>query len=476
MVKTKTAVGILGLSGFGLAQNRGARPDYPQDDLPQSCCPESCSSCDSNHIDCSNAGLTSINIEEFSCLEAESINLSSNAFKTFPKELSKFSNLKTIDLSNNPIKSLGEFALNGAEDAYRYLEEVKFENCGEFDYVGDAAFSFLKSLESVSFSGSELFYLSGQAFYDCQKLKNLDLSNTNVKYIDSCLPIYLESLENINVDGSKMECDCVNAWLQGAEFNNGYNCDDANEVAECAPKVAKDGYNFEFQEDTSQSAICFIVGAKLLETKNLNTGRQNRGRHSIQFLSVDSRDQGEYECLGTTEDDLEAISHFTIDTIAPEEPTDQTGTLDDINDEDNEADATEEDTDNEDGEGDDGDGDDGEETEENTEQEAEDEENTEDGEVLEDNEDSTDDDNSSDYQQEVSDSEWDQTDSLEGQVFDNPEFLPTQDENTDDAESGDGSGSGDSEPEDDEFGEANVLGGTSRIILSVAIALSALLL
>ena len=182
-----------------------------------------------------NNHLRSINIEEFSCLDAESINLSSNAFKTFPKELSKFSNLKTIDLSNNPIKSLGgknnfylrfesgrlrtsylvvsvplisssnclkkparknnlnhsEFALNGAEDAYRYLEEIKFENCGEFDYVGDAAFSFLKSLESVSFSGSELFYLSGQAFYDCQKLKNLDLSNTNVKYIDSCLPIYL---------------------------------------------------------------------------------------------------------------------------------------------------------------------------------------------------------------------------------------------------------------------------------------------
>lgn len=58
MVKTKTAVGILGLSGFGLAQNRGARPDYPQDDLPQSCCPASCSSCDTQHIDCSNAGLT----------------------------------------------------------------------------------------------------------------------------------------------------------------------------------------------------------------------------------------------------------------------------------------------------------------------------------------------------------------------------------------------------------------------------------
>ena len=54
-----------------------------------------------------NNHLRSINIEEFSCLEAESINLSSNAFKTFPKELSKFSNLKTIDLSNNPIKSLG---------------------------------------------------------------------------------------------------------------------------------------------------------------------------------------------------------------------------------------------------------------------------------------------------------------------------------------------------------------------------------
>ena len=64
-----------------------------------------------------------------------------------------------------------------------------------------------------------------------------------------------ESLENINLDGSKMECDCVNSWLQGAEFNNGYDCDDANEVNECAPKVAKDGYNFEFQEDTSQSAI-----------------------------------------------------------------------------------------------------------------------------------------------------------------------------------------------------------------------------
>ena len=55
-----------------------------------------------------------------------------------------------------------------------------------------------------------------------------------------------------------MECDCVNSWLQGAEFNNGYDCDDANEVNECAPKVAKDGYNFEFQEDTSQSAIVSI--------------------------------------------------------------------------------------------------------------------------------------------------------------------------------------------------------------------------
>lgn len=57
MVKTKTAV-LFGLGGLGLAQNRGARPDYPQDDLPQSCCPASCSSCDSQHIDCSNAGLT----------------------------------------------------------------------------------------------------------------------------------------------------------------------------------------------------------------------------------------------------------------------------------------------------------------------------------------------------------------------------------------------------------------------------------
>ena len=54
-----------------------------------------------------------------------------------------------------------------------------------------------------------------------------------------------------------MECDCVNSWLQDKAFANGYNCEDTlkDEVKECAPKIAKDGYNFEFPEETSQSAI-----------------------------------------------------------------------------------------------------------------------------------------------------------------------------------------------------------------------------
>ena len=73
-----------------------------------------------------NKHLREINVDEFSCLGAESVDLSSNAFKTFPKELSKFSNLKAIDLSNNPIKSLGgEFTVNCSPEAEReYLIRI----------------------------------------------------------------------------------------------------------------------------------------------------------------------------------------------------------------------------------------------------------------------------------------------------------------------------------------------------------------
>ena len=84
-----------------------------------------------------NNHLREINLKEFSCLDAESVNFSSNAFKTFPKELSKFSNLKTIDLSNNPIKSLGG-ELTGSEPGvidpkqFEYLTWKLFRICTEW--------------------------------------------------------------------------------------------------------------------------------------------------------------------------------------------------------------------------------------------------------------------------------------------------------------------------------------------------------
>ena len=91
--------------------------------------------------------------------EMEELDLSGNALKSVPSQLSKFQNLRSINLSQNPIQSLGEFTFDGDSEKFVNLENVTLEDCDQLGYVDDAAFAYLKNLKSVSFKNSALFYL-----------------------------------------------------------------------------------------------------------------------------------------------------------------------------------------------------------------------------------------------------------------------------------------------------------------------------
>ena len=91
--------------------------------------------------------------------EMEDLDLSGNALKSVPSQLSNFKNLRSINLSQNPIQSLGEFTFDGDSATFENLENVTLEDCDQLGYVDDAAFAYLKNLKSVSFKNSALFYL-----------------------------------------------------------------------------------------------------------------------------------------------------------------------------------------------------------------------------------------------------------------------------------------------------------------------------
>ena len=82
-----------------------------------------------------------------------------------------------------------EFDFDGNSYSYGKIESISFNNCDKMDYVSDNAFTALNNLKQVSFDGSSLFFLSGEAFYNCRNLEIISLKNTNLKYIDSSLGV-----------------------------------------------------------------------------------------------------------------------------------------------------------------------------------------------------------------------------------------------------------------------------------------------
>ena len=189
--------------------------------------------------------------------DLEVLDLSYNQFTSVPP-VSQFKNLRKVIFDGNPIKSVTEFNFNGDDSQLEVLTDISFESCEYLDYVDDAAFAFLKSLSNVSFKGSGIFYLSKSAFYECPSITTVDVSDTKLKYVDSSFFIYADTIRSFIV--SDMECSCINDWmLETNGIVSGYDCNKADvDIHNCPPQSLMDGYIFNFQEDTSNTAIVSV--------------------------------------------------------------------------------------------------------------------------------------------------------------------------------------------------------------------------
>merc|ERR1712130_982371 len=155
---------------------------------------------------------------------------------------------------------------------------------------------------------SGMFYLSPQAIYECPAVTSLDISNTNVKFVESQLVIYADSLETLRV--GDVECNCINQWMAHESSPvDGFECA-AEESHACPPMSVRDDYVFNFEEDTSNTAICFIVGSEIM-TIDVQDGRQRRGKH-IHFERSTKHDEDEYVCNAKDIKGESVTTKFTI--------------------------------------------------------------------------------------------------------------------------------------------------------------------
>merc|ERR1712130_920343 len=155
---------------------------------------------------------------------------------------------------------------------------------------------------------SGMFYLSPQAIYECPAVTSLDISNTNVKFVESQLVIYADSLETLRV--GDVGCNCINQWMAHESSPvDGFECA-AEESHACPPMSVRDDYVFNFEEDTSNTAICFIVGSEIM-TIDVQDGRQRRGEH-IHFERSTKHDEDEYVCNAKDIKGESVTTKFTI--------------------------------------------------------------------------------------------------------------------------------------------------------------------
>jgi len=256
-------------------------------------------------VNCAAAGISSLtDIPD----DVEELDLTDNAFTSVPS-LARFKHLRRVSFDKNPIQAVQEFSFNGDDGQLSNLAVVSFEDCSNLDYVATAAFAYLASLSSVSFKNSGMFYLSPQAIYECPAVTSLDISNTNVKFVESQLVIYADSLETLRV--GDVECNCINQWMahENSPVDTRFDCA-VEESHACPPMSVRDDYVFNFEEDTSNTAICFIVGSEIM-TIDVQDGRQRRGKH-IHFERSTKHDEDEYVCNAKDIKGESVTTKFTI--------------------------------------------------------------------------------------------------------------------------------------------------------------------
>ena len=85
------------------------------------------------------------------------------------------------------------------------------------------------------------------------EVDSVDVSGSDLKYLESNFAIYTDSITSLKTDN--FECDCINDWMTAAEFVEGYDCEKSEIEGKCPPRAVQDGYQFNFYEDSSDTAI-----------------------------------------------------------------------------------------------------------------------------------------------------------------------------------------------------------------------------
>ena len=170
-------------------------------DDAKSACPERCK-CDPerNLVDCRNAGLTRVpwNLPDPSGLKQ--LDLRGNNIKELIAEIISYNNLEYLDLSDNELLTIDEYALHSLPRLkYLYL---KNNNLG---LISNKTFQRLSSLIHLDLSNNKLETVVSNVFKDLTKLVVLDLSRNSIRFIHGDTFRGLESLKSLVLNSNRLE-------------------------------------------------------------------------------------------------------------------------------------------------------------------------------------------------------------------------------------------------------------------------------
>lgn len=133
--------------------------------------------------------------------------------------------VKYLDLSENPLRKLEAKAIPHLDD----LEEIYLNDMPRLSSIQEYAFFGLPKLRVLSLEGSwKLTFFSGEAFGDYDALNGsvtslevLNLRGTSLKYIDETLVTALDKINQFDLNGTPLICNCDLRWIKeiGLETN-----------------------------------------------------------------------------------------------------------------------------------------------------------------------------------------------------------------------------------------------------------------
>ncbi|KAK2143955.1 hypothetical protein LSH36_797g01015 [Paralvinella palmiformis] len=152
--------------------------------------------------------------------QLETLNLRNNKLSKVPTSaLTHLSNLKMLDISQNPMEVLHSGAFNGLKQ----LRKVQVNAMPNLDTIQDHAFSELCNLEEIELhSNHRLQTLVEGVFLGTPELSKIDLHANALRTISINL-LDWDSLRHLDLRYNRWHCDCHLAWLPHVlreRFNN----------------------------------------------------------------------------------------------------------------------------------------------------------------------------------------------------------------------------------------------------------------